>query len=202
MHVHVFMGVDGEAIMNDMINTGRGDDEGDYTQAKPDTQPGQHGYDIGVEPLFPTNGMPTEAGMSAAALAATLGGCFPEGKRINQRTASYTPAEDKVHCEAWLEISTDSICGAEQKGFNYWRMWGNSSTSEGRFVRNHSKAIGMTSPFPRDGHHPCECSMFQGSFEKIQKRQISGLSAVDMVKPIPFLSLFLHMHDAIVHWRV
>jgi hypothetical protein len=55
---------------------------------------------------------------------------------------------------------------------------------------------------PRDGHHPCECSMFQGSFEKIQKRQISGLSAVDMVKPIPFLSLFLHMHDAIVHWRV
>jgi hypothetical protein len=31
MHVQVFMGVDDEAIMNDMINTGRRDDEGDYT---------------------------------------------------------------------------------------------------------------------------------------------------------------------------
>jgi hypothetical protein len=55
MHVQVFMVVDGEAIMNDMINTGCGDDEGDYTQAEPDTQPGQHDYDIGAEPLFPTN---------------------------------------------------------------------------------------------------------------------------------------------------
>jgi hypothetical protein len=39
------MGVDGEAIMNDMINTGRGDNEGDYTLAEPDTQPRQHGYE-------------------------------------------------------------------------------------------------------------------------------------------------------------
>jgi hypothetical protein len=37
---------------------------------------------------------------------------------------SYTPAEDKVLCEAWLEISTDPICVAEQKGFNYWRKAG------------------------------------------------------------------------------
>jgi hypothetical protein len=31
MHMQVFMRVNGEAIMNDMINTGYGDDEGDYT---------------------------------------------------------------------------------------------------------------------------------------------------------------------------
>jgi hypothetical protein len=37
MHVQVFVGVDGEAFMNDMINTGRGDDDGDYTQAEPNT---------------------------------------------------------------------------------------------------------------------------------------------------------------------
>jgi hypothetical protein len=29
MHVHDFMGNDGEAIMHDMINMGREDDEGD-----------------------------------------------------------------------------------------------------------------------------------------------------------------------------
>jgi hypothetical protein len=32
MHVQAFMGVDGEAIMNDMINN-----KDDYTQAEPDT---------------------------------------------------------------------------------------------------------------------------------------------------------------------
>jgi hypothetical protein len=32
--------------------------------------------------------------------------------------------EDKVLCEAWLEISTDPICGAEQKGFSYCRKVG------------------------------------------------------------------------------
>jgi hypothetical protein len=100
------MGVDGEAIMNDMIN-----DEDDYTQAEPDTQ--DEGYDIDVEQLFPPNGMPTQERMTAAALAATLARCFSEVKRISQRTTSYTPAEDKALCKACLEISTDPICGAE-----------------------------------------------------------------------------------------
>jgi hypothetical protein len=68
--------------------------------------------------------MSTKEGMMAAALAATFSSCFPKGKRIIQRKASYTLAEDNVLCEAWLEISTDPICGAEQKGFNYWRKVG------------------------------------------------------------------------------
>jgi hypothetical protein len=118
MRVQAFMGAEGEAIMNDMIN-----DPDNYTQAKPQTQAEPdtqaEGYDINAELLFPPNGMPTQEGMTAASLAATLAACFPGVKRINQRTASYTPAEDKVLCEAWLEISTDPICGAEQKGFNY-----------------------------------------------------------------------------------
>jgi hypothetical protein len=37
-----------------------------------------------------------QEGMTAAALAVTLAGRFLEAKRISQRTASYTPAEDKV----------------------------------------------------------------------------------------------------------
>jgi hypothetical protein len=114
MHVHDFMGNNGEAIMHDMIN-----DEGNYTQAEADPEPGQNGYDIEAEPLFPTAGMSTEEGMMVAALAATLSSCFPKGQKISQRMASYTPAEDKVLYKSWLEISTDPICGAEQKGFNY-----------------------------------------------------------------------------------
>jgi hypothetical protein len=129
--------------------------------------------------------------MTAAALAASISSCFPEGKRISQRTASYTPAEDKVLCEAWMEISTDPFCGTEQKGFNYWRK-------VGKFFHEQSKVC--EKPFQSDrsdlslskgwGTIHAECSKFQGSFEKIQKRHISGLSAVDMVKPIPSLSLF------------
>jgi hypothetical protein len=95
--------------------------------------------------------MPTEDGMMAATLATTLVGCFPKGKRISQRTASYTLAEDKVLCEAWLEISTDPIAAPRKRDSTIGDRWGNSSMSEGRFVRNNSKAIGMTSPFPRDG---------------------------------------------------
>jgi hypothetical protein len=126
--------------------------------------------------------------MTAAALAATLVGCFPEVKRISQRTASYMPAEDKVLCEAWLEISTDPICGAEQKGFNYWRK-------VGKFFHEQRKIC--EKPFQSDrndlslskrwGTIHVKCSKFQGSYEKIQKRQISGLSAVDMVKLFSFL---------------
>jgi hypothetical protein len=54
MRVQAFMGVDGEAIMNDMIN-----DEDSYTQVEPGTQ--AEGYDIDAEQLFPpNNGMPTQ----------------------------------------------------------------------------------------------------------------------------------------------
>jgi hypothetical protein len=54
------MGNDGKAIMHNMINTGREDDEGDYTQDEANPEPGQHVYDIGVEPLLPTVNMSTE----------------------------------------------------------------------------------------------------------------------------------------------
>jgi hypothetical protein len=115
----------------------------------------------------------TEDGMTAVALAMTLSGCFPEGKRISQRTVSYTPVEDRVFCEAWLEISTDPICGAEQKGFKYWR----------KVVKFFHERIKICEkPFQSDrndlslskrwGTIHGECSKFQGSFEKIQKGKL------------------------------
>jgi hypothetical protein len=47
MHMQDFMGHDGEAIMQDMIN-----DEGEYTQVEANPEPGKHGYGIGAETLF------------------------------------------------------------------------------------------------------------------------------------------------------
>jgi hypothetical protein len=120
MHVHDFMKHNGDAITHDMINTGRDDGEGDYTQA----DPGKHDYDIGDEPLFPNTSMSTEKGPTTEALAASLASSFVDAKRINQRTTSYTPAEDVVLCQAWMEISTGPICDTEQKGFSYWRKVG------------------------------------------------------------------------------
>jgi hypothetical protein len=83
-----------EVIMHDMINTVVDDGEGDYTQG----DPWQHAYDIGAEPLFPTTGMSMEKDLTAATLAASLALCFLDGKRISQRTTSYTLAEDRVLC--------------------------------------------------------------------------------------------------------
>jgi hypothetical protein len=47
MHVQDFMGHDGEAIMQYMIN-----DEGEYTQVEANPEPGKHGYGISAETLF------------------------------------------------------------------------------------------------------------------------------------------------------
>jgi hypothetical protein len=109
--------------------------------------------------------------MTAVALATTLAGCFPIVKRISQRTASYTPVEDKVLCEAWLEISTDPICGVEQKGFNYWRkvrkfFHERRKICEKQFQSDRNDL----SLSKRWGTIYAECSKFQGSFEKIQKK--------------------------------
>jgi hypothetical protein len=104
-----------------MINmSGEKDGDDDYTQAK--TQ--QYAYDIGDETLFPNDSLSMEEGITAAALSASLASSIAEAKRTSQRTASYTPGEDMLLCQAWLEISTDPICSAEQKGFAYWRKVG------------------------------------------------------------------------------
>jgi hypothetical protein len=84
MHVQDFMENNGKAIMHDMINTDRGDGEGDYTQS----DPGQHAYDIGVEPLFPNTDMSTEEGLTATTLVAPLAWSLADEKRISQRTVS------------------------------------------------------------------------------------------------------------------
>jgi hypothetical protein len=178
----------GEAIMHDMINTGEEDGDGDYTQAE--TQ--QDAYDSAVETLFPNGGLSMEEEITAAALAASLASSIADAKRTSQRMASYTPAEDGLLCQAWLEISTYPICGAEQKGFAYWRKVGKFFHEQRKLAENLSTAIKMPYSFSkRCGIIHAECSKFQGSFKKIPKRQISGLLVVDLVKSLPPLSMYL-----------
>jgi hypothetical protein len=169
MHVQDFMENNGEAIIHDMINMGEEDGESYYTQAEP--EPDQHAYDFGAEPLFPNIRMSTDEGLTTTALAASLASSMANGKRISQRTTSYTPAEDRVLCQAWIEISPDPICGAEQKEFNYWRKVGNFF---------HEQRKSYEKPFQSDrsdlsfskrwGTIHAKCSKFQESFEKIQKK--------------------------------
>jgi hypothetical protein len=94
--------------------------------------------------------------------------------------------------EAWLEISTNPIRGAEQKGFNYWKKVGKFFHERRKICEKPFQSDrNDLSLFKRWGTILAECSKFQGSFENIQKRQISGLALVDLVNPFPFLSLFL-----------
>jgi hypothetical protein len=197
MHVQDFMENNGEAIIHDMINTSGEDGEGDYTQAEP--EPNQHAYDIGAEPLFLNISMSTDEGLTAVALAASLASSLVDGKRISQRTMSYTPTEDRVLwvlCQAWMEISPDTICSADQKEFNYWRKVGNFFHEQRKLCEKPFQSDRSDlSLSKRWGTIHARCSKFQGSSEKIQKRHISRLSAVDMVKSIPSLSMFfLLMH--------
>jgi hypothetical protein len=144
------MGAEGEVIMNDMIN-----DPDEYTQDEPETQAEPNtqteGYDIDTERLFPSNGMSTQEEMTAAALATTLAGAFPKsrgsakGRRATclQRTRSFAKLGWRYQPIPFAVPSKrDSTIG---------ERWANSFTSGGIFVRNHSKAIEMISPFPRDG---------------------------------------------------
>jgi hypothetical protein len=83
---------------------------------------------------------------------------------------SYTPVEDMVQCQAWLEISTDPIYGAEQKGFNYWRkvvkFFHEQRKLEEKPFYSDQNDLSLSK---RWGTIHAQCSKFQVSFEKIKK---------------------------------
>jgi hypothetical protein len=116
-----------------------------------------------------------EEGMTVVALAATLSSCFLEGKSINQRMAIYTPIEDMVLCEAWLEIPIDPICGAEQKGFNYWMKVGKFFHEQRKICEKEFQCDRSDlSVSKKWGTIHAECSKFQPLFEKIQKSKLAA----------------------------
>jgi hypothetical protein len=42
-------------------------------------------------------------------------------KRISKTTTCYTTKEDVCLCRSWIAIIQDTVCGAEQKGKEYWK---------------------------------------------------------------------------------
>jgi hypothetical protein len=163
--------------MNDMIN-----DEDDYTQAE--------GYDIDAEQLFLPNGMPTQEGMTTAALAATLVG-------VLSRNQEDQPKDGELHIGRG-QGPLRSLVGDINRSHLRCRAKGIQLLEKvGKFFHERRKIC--EKPFQSDrndlslskrwGTIHAGCSKFQGSFEKIQKRQISGIASVDLVKHFLFLSL-------------
>jgi hypothetical protein len=121
----------GDVIMHDMINTGRDDDEGDYSLA----DLGQHAYDIGIDPLFPNTGMSTEEGLTAAALSASLALSLADGKRISQRTGATQRQRIGSYAKLGWRYQPMPFTVLSKRDSTIGGRWANSSMSKGSCVK-------------------------------------------------------------------
>jgi hypothetical protein len=69
--------------------------------------------------------MAREITHAIATTLASLATTLADGKKTSQRTVSYRVEEDKMLCDAWIQISQGPLCGAEQRGNAYWNRVGN-----------------------------------------------------------------------------
>jgi hypothetical protein len=120
--------------MQDMIYKGANEEEGDYTEYDDIQYEDVHeGYSIDEQPLFANDGYTQGMGNIVtqdmareitqaieATLAASLAATLSVGKKVSQRTESYTVEEDMMLCFAWIEIPHYPLYGAEQKGNACW----------------------------------------------------------------------------------
>ena len=191
------VGDDGEAALHEMIN------EGGHGGLDGFSEDQGAAYDINGHPLFGHDGMAyqgmtqdamTQDAMTqetitqdaitqatAVAMAATMGEGFVQPKK-GRRTANFSTQEDTLLCQGWVEVSQDPIHGAEQKGFQFW-------SKVGKFFHEHRKF--PPNPFFSDrsevslakrwGVMHAECSKFQGSYELVGRRAISGHTQLDTV---------------------
>jgi hypothetical protein len=157
-----------EAIMQDMINNGADEEDNDYTQYDDTHYEEVHeGYSLDDQPLFGNDGFTQGMGdgvtqdmaeeitqATAETLASSLATTVDDGKKVTQRTSSYTTEEDKLLCAAWIENYKDPLCGAEQKGNAYWAR-------VGKYFHEHTM-LGQkpfytqrSLPCKKVGLHPC-----------------------------------------------
>ena len=165
---------DGEAALHDMIF------EGGHAGLDGFSEDQGPAYDIHGEPLFgqDTQGPKTEDAMTqdaitqatAAAIASTMGEGFVLPKK-SRRTANFSTQRDTLLCQGWVEVSQDPICGAEQKGFQFWRKVWNFFHEQRKFEPNpFFSDRSEISLAKRWGVIHAECSKFQGSFELVVRR--------------------------------
>ena len=133
-------------------------------------------------------------------------------KRKSIRTGSYTQDEDKLICQAWMEISQDPRTGAQQKGLVFWTRVHKTFHERKMFEPYQiTSNRGIGSIQKRWLFIQQECNKYCAAFESVEARPVSGLGVGDMVcspLPSPFLAtamrlrpcICLHVHLLLIMW--
>ena len=133
-------------------------------------------------------------------------------KRKSIRTGSYTQDEDKLICQAWMEISQDPRTGAQQKGIVFWTRVHKTFHERKMFEPYQiTSNRGIGSIQKRWLFIQQECNKYCAAFESVEARPVSGLGVGDMVcspLPSPFLAtamrlrpcICLHVHLLLIMW--
>ncbi|XBI18941.1 hypothetical protein VPH35_060590 [Triticum aestivum] len=101
-------------------------------------------------------------------------------KRKSIRTGSYTQDEDKLICQAWMEISQDPRTGAQQKGIVFWTRVHKTFHERKMFEPYQiSSNRGIGSIQKRWLFIQQECNKYQAAFESVEARLVSGLGVGD-----------------------
>lgn len=99
-------------------------------------------------------------------------------RKKRQSTGGYTAKKDKCLCEAWVKISQDPICCAEQNGGTYWQNIDKFFHERRKFTpyKIHSDQVQVSHPkrwlFIQE-----ECKKFCGAYKHVVGRPVSGITA-------------------------
>ncbi|XBJ20787.1 hypothetical protein VPH35_011556 [Triticum aestivum] len=102
-------------------------------------------------------------------------------KRKSIRTGSYTQDEDKLICQAWMEISQDPRTDAQQKGIVFWTRVHKTFHERKMFEPFQiTSNRGIGSIQKRWLFIQQECNKYCAAFESVEARPVSGLGVGDM----------------------
>ncbi|XBJ10779.1 hypothetical protein VPH35_015580 [Triticum aestivum] len=102
-------------------------------------------------------------------------------KRKSIHMGSYTQDEDKLICQAWMEISLDPRTGAQQQGIVFW-MRVHKTFHERKMFEPYqiTSNRGIGSIQKRWLFIQQECNKYCAAFESVEARPVSGLGVGDM----------------------
>ncbi|XBI49453.1 hypothetical protein VPH35_113015 [Triticum aestivum] len=102
-------------------------------------------------------------------------------KRKSIRTGSYTQDEDKLICQAWMEISQDPRTNAQQKGIVFWTRVHKTFHERKMFEPFQiTSNRGIGSIQKRWLFIQQDCNKYCAAFESVEARPVSGLGVGDM----------------------
>ncbi|KAF7069517.1 hypothetical protein CFC21_075140 [Triticum aestivum] len=102
-------------------------------------------------------------------------------KRKSIHTGSYTQDEDKLICQAWMEIIQDPRTGAQQKGIVFWTRVHKTFHERKMFEPFQiTSNRGIGSIQKRWLFIQQECNKYCAAFESVEARPVSGLGVGDM----------------------